>query len=85
MCHALRRARRTESQASLAAPQRHTNVAGAFAPSARARTLRGATVALIDDVRTTGATLEACARVLKDAGVRVVAVVTAARVVPPSR
>jgi predicted amidophosphoribosyltransferase len=35
-------------------------------------------------VRTTGATLEACARVLKDAGVREVRALTAARAAPPS-
>jgi predicted amidophosphoribosyltransferase len=38
-------------------------------------------VVLVDDVSTTGATLEACARVLKDAGAREVRALTAARVV----
>jgi predicted amidophosphoribosyltransferase len=36
-------------------------------------------VVLVDDVRTTGATLDACARVLKEAGAREVRALTVAR------
>lgn len=82
---ALRRTRATPTQTSLPAAQRHRNVRDAFVPTRRIGALEGRTVLLVDDVSTTGATLEACARVLKDAGVREVLAVTAARVVKPDR
>ncbi len=76
---ALRRVRATRTQADLPAAQRHRNVRDAFA-IARDGALAGRRVLLVDDVSTTGATLEACARVLKAAGVREVRAVTVARV-----
>lgn len=56
---------------------------GGFSPgrSSDPPRIAGAVLVLVDDVATTGATLEACARVLKAAGARQVLALTAARVV----
>lgn len=76
---ALRRTRRTPSQIDLPADQRYANVRGAFVP-ARGIPVRGLVAVLVDDVSTTGATLDACAHVLLEAGAREVRALTAARV-----
>ena len=78
---ALRRIEATRPQTDLPAAERHRNVRGAFALTRAGRTLSGSIVVLVDDVSTTGATLEACARVLKECGVAEVRALTAARVV----
>jgi ComF family protein len=75
---ALRRTRVTASQVELPAHERRLNVLGAFGLTASPT--RGRIVVLVDDVTTTGATLEACAKVLLDGGAREVRAVTAARV-----
>jgi ComF family protein len=88
VCPLLVRVRATRAQAGLSPNQRRRNVAGAFRLTpwrrhSRAR-VAGRVLVLVDDVMTTGATLDACARVLKRAGAREVRMLTLARALPPA-
>jgi ComF family protein len=70
-----------ESQAGRSGSGRRRNVAGAFtAPPRAGRSIEGRRVLLIDDVLTTGATAEACAKALLKAGAAAVDVAVVARV-----
>lgn len=85
MRRVLWRVRATAPQTALDARARRRNLNGAFSlspfltPRRRGSWLEGRTVVLIDDVRTTGATLDACASVLKMAGTTEVRALTVAQ------
>lgn len=90
----LRRVRHGPPQASLGAHARPANVDHAFSrtrafPLVAAPLwvdrLRNKSVVLIDDVMTTGATMDACSRVLLESGARSVKALTVARAVAPRR
>jgi ComF family protein len=81
---ALIRTRRTEPLDKKSPEERSTEVRGAFeVRQSRVRRIVGQTVLLIDDVMTSGATANACAAALLDAGALAVDVLVAARVPDP--
>ncbi|NTW67273.1 MAG: ComF family protein [Nitrospirae bacterium] len=76
----LMRLRSTRPQVELSGPERRSNVKGAFG-LVRPAEVRDKRILLIDDVFTTGATMNECAKVLKEAGAASVTVLTLARTV----
>lgn len=71
--NALVKIKKTKPQVGLFAGNRRANIRGSFAASSL---IKGKTVILFDDVKTTGATIEEAARVLKEAGAKWVWAVT---------
>ncbi len=83
---ALKRVRATPQQVGLSKPQRADNVQGAFrVPPAQKAAVAGRRLVLIDDVLTSGATVDTCARALLRAGAAHIDVLVFARVVAPVR
>ena len=82
----LKRVRATPQQVGLSKPERANNVQGAFrVPAEQKAEIAGKRVVLIDDVLTSGATVDTCARALLRAGAAHVDVLVFARVVAPLR
>lgn len=77
------RVRETKTQTALDPRARQANVSGAFSVSGLRSAVAGKTVALVDDVLTTGATLGAAAQALAEAGAAVVGALTFARAAKP--
>lgn len=71
------RRRKTDTQVGMHARERRNNVSGAF--EWRGASLRGQRVAIVDDVITTGATVNECASVLREHGARSVFALAFAR------
>jgi len=73
----LERVKRTRAQVGLRRNERQQNLAGAFGvPARHVHLFAGRRVVVIDDVRTTGSTLNACAHILRKAGAARIDVLT---------
>ncbi len=85
VCHAVKRVRATPQQVGLTRAERAANVQGAFRVPSGGAPARGRRLVLVDDVLTSGATIDTCARALLRAGAKSVDVLVFARVVAAVR
>ncbi len=76
----LKRTKFTLTQTGLKKKEREGNIKGAFAVSDK-KAAEGKNIILVDDVYTTGATVNECAKTLRRAGAKEIAVLTLARVI----
>jgi ComF family protein len=76
----LQRYRETPPQTQLNEEERHKNMRGAFVADPD-RPVSGKTILLVDDVYTSGATVNECSRTLKQSGAKEIYVLTLARAV----
>jgi len=79
LLHSLQKVRETKLQTEVSGKERHVNLRKAYAAS---RDISGKNILLVDDVVTTGATIEECASTLKRAGAKNVEVIALARSMP---
>jgi predicted amidophosphoribosyltransferase len=77
--NAVQRTRETGTQTRLTPEERRANVAGSFCVTGKEGDLSDAHLIIVDDVVTTAATLNSCAKVLYDAGARIISYVTFGR------
>lgn len=83
-CLSMKRVKNTRAQVGLTRKQREKNVSAAFKiPKHRLSAIQGKDIVLVDDVLTTGATINACTKTLLKAKANKVDVLTLARVVDP--
>jgi competence protein ComFC len=75
----IKRIKHTDSQVGLSLQERQNNVAGAFLVVSELVNFKN--ILIIDDVATTGSTIDACAKALKDAGAKTVFALTLAKTV----
>jgi predicted amidophosphoribosyltransferase len=76
---AVQRTRETTTQTRLTPEERRANVAGSFCVRGDLSRIAEAHLVIVDDVITTAATLNSCAKVLYEAGARIISYVTFGR------
>lgn len=68
--HSMKRIRETKRQSSLNSAERKTNLNGAFAVNRPQKLFKNKTILVVDDISTTGSTINECAKILKNSGAK---------------